>query len=204
MSEALRPATHARHYAEPPQKTDADGTRHWITRAANFVTVVSQAPTGAVLARNNPDEYMALLPPGTEAVAVADGTRVEMISRERCSEFCQRCNWGGSDPDRALQSEIWHAQRFGAGEWMPLSAENFLLVVENLFHGVPAPNFAPAADQHKNRGQSYLAGSGVRDPARKCIRTSRAGSGTFCGRTMRASLSHRSPVLVSPVLPGQE
>jgi hypothetical protein len=77
MSEALRPATHARHYAEPPQKTDADGTRHWITRTANFVTVVSQASTGAVLARSNFDEYMALLPPGTEAVAEADGTRVE-------------------------------------------------------------------------------------------------------------------------------
>jgi hypothetical protein len=77
MSEALRPATHARHYAEPPQKTDPDGSRHWITRAANFVTVVSQTPAGAVLARNNPDEYMVLLPPGTEAVAEAAGTRIE-------------------------------------------------------------------------------------------------------------------------------
>ena len=55
MSEALRSATHARHYAEPAQKTDADGTSHWITRAANFVTVISDAPAGAVLARNNPD-----------------------------------------------------------------------------------------------------------------------------------------------------
>ena len=77
MSEALRSATHARHYAEPPQKTDTDGAHHWITRAANFVTVVSQEPTGAVLARNNPDEYMVLLPPGTEAVAETDGERVE-------------------------------------------------------------------------------------------------------------------------------
>jgi len=77
MSEALRPATHARHYAEPPQKTDPDGSRHWITRAANFVTVVSQTPAGAVLARNNPDEYMVLLPPGTEAVAQAAGMRIE-------------------------------------------------------------------------------------------------------------------------------
>ena len=71
MSEALRPATHARHYAEPPQKTEADGTRHWITRAANFVTVVSQAPEGAVLDRDNPDEYMVLLPPETQATAVS-------------------------------------------------------------------------------------------------------------------------------------
>ena len=58
MSEALRPATHARHYAEPPQKTESDGTRHWVTRAANFVTVVSEAANGAVLTRDNPDEYM--------------------------------------------------------------------------------------------------------------------------------------------------
>ena len=77
MSEALRAATHARHYAEPPQKIDADGTRHWMTRAANFVIVISEAPAGAGLARNNPDEYMILLPPGTEAVAEANGARVE-------------------------------------------------------------------------------------------------------------------------------
>ena len=77
MSEALRPATHARHYVEPPQNTEADGTRHWITRAANFVTVVSQASNGAILERDNPDEYMVLLPPETEAVIEADGERVE-------------------------------------------------------------------------------------------------------------------------------
>jgi hypothetical protein len=77
MSEALRPATHARHYAEPPQKTEADGTRHWITRAANFVTVVSQAAEGAVLERDNLDEYMVLLAPETAAVIEADGQRVE-------------------------------------------------------------------------------------------------------------------------------
>ncbi len=77
MSEALRPATHARHYAEPPQKTETDGTRHWITRAANFVTVVSQVVEGAVLERENGDEYMVLLPPETEAVIEADGQRVE-------------------------------------------------------------------------------------------------------------------------------
>jgi hypothetical protein len=71
MNEALRPATHARHYAEPPQRTEPDGTRHWITRAANFVTVVSQAPNGAVLTRDNPDEWMLLLPPGTHATVEA-------------------------------------------------------------------------------------------------------------------------------------
>ena|SRR5436190_811229 len=77
MSEALRPATHARHYAEPPQKTEADGTRHWITRAANFVTIVTQAPEGAVLERDNRDEYMVLLPPETQAAIEADGQQVE-------------------------------------------------------------------------------------------------------------------------------
>jgi hypothetical protein len=77
MSEALRPATHARHYAEPPQQTAADGTCHWITRTANFVTVVSRAPKSAVIARNNLDEYMILLLPGTEAVVEANGERVD-------------------------------------------------------------------------------------------------------------------------------
>jgi hypothetical protein len=77
MSEALRQATHARHYVEAPQKREADGTCHWITRAANFVTVVSEASRGAVLARDNPDEYMLVLPPGTEAVMEANGERAE-------------------------------------------------------------------------------------------------------------------------------
>ena len=77
MSEAMRAATHARHYAEPPQKTDADGTRHWITRAANFITAVSRAEEGAVLARNNPDEYMVLLPPGTAVTVEAGSDRID-------------------------------------------------------------------------------------------------------------------------------
>jgi hypothetical protein len=77
MSEALRPATHARHYAEPPQQADADGARHWITRAANFVTVVSDAPAGGLLRRDNPDEYMVLLPPETEAAIESNGERVD-------------------------------------------------------------------------------------------------------------------------------
>jgi len=76
MSEALRQATHARHYAEAPQWTDSDGSRHWITRAANFVTVVTQATKGAVLDRDNPDEYMVLLPPETDAVFEAEGERI--------------------------------------------------------------------------------------------------------------------------------
>ena len=77
MTEAQRPATHARHYSEPPQKTDADGTLHWITRAANFATVVSRAKEGAVLARDNADEYMVLLPPGMAATIEAGAERIE-------------------------------------------------------------------------------------------------------------------------------
>ncbi len=77
MTEALRAATHARHYAEPPQSTGTDGSRHWITRAANFVTVVTQAPAGTVLARNNLDESMLLLPPGVAAEVDAGGDRVD-------------------------------------------------------------------------------------------------------------------------------
>lgn len=79
MSEALRPATHARHYAEPPEKIELDGARHWITRAANFVTVVSDASDGTVLERDNPDEHMVLLPPDTEAVIEATGECVESM-----------------------------------------------------------------------------------------------------------------------------
>ena len=41
------------------------------------MTVVSQAVKGAVLKRDNPDEYMLLLPPGTEALVSANGDSVE-------------------------------------------------------------------------------------------------------------------------------
>ncbi|MDB5580561.1 MAG: hypothetical protein JWR80_5737 [Bradyrhizobium sp.] len=74
MREAMRKATHARHYAEPPQMVGPDGSRHWITRAANFVVTVTDAAPDAVLERaQNPDEYMLLLPPGTEASIDAGG-----------------------------------------------------------------------------------------------------------------------------------
>lgn len=75
---AMRKATHARHYAQDPQITDADGTRHWITRAANFLTVVSDAKKGAVLERRgHPDEYMLLLPPGMSATIEARGETID-------------------------------------------------------------------------------------------------------------------------------
>jgi hypothetical protein len=77
MTEALRRATHARYYTEPPQKIDFDGSRHWITRAANFVIVVSETSSGAVLERDNVDEYMILVPQRTPAVAEAAGQKLE-------------------------------------------------------------------------------------------------------------------------------
>ncbi len=77
MTLALRKATHARHYCEQPQITDADGTKHWITRAANFVTVVTDAVEGAVLTRlGQADEYMAFVESGS-VVAEAGAERSE-------------------------------------------------------------------------------------------------------------------------------
>ncbi len=76
MSGALRKATHARHYAAPPQITDKDGSKHWITRAANFVVVVTEAKEGAVLSRQKqPDEYMAIIAPVAAASLEADGAK---------------------------------------------------------------------------------------------------------------------------------
>jgi quercetin dioxygenase-like cupin family protein len=66
---ARRKATHARHYREAPQITEPDGTRHWITRAANFVTIVSDAPAGARFVREaQPDEHMLFLPSGAATI----------------------------------------------------------------------------------------------------------------------------------------
>jgi len=54
------------------------GTRHWITLAANFVVVVSEANAGAVIERSSQaDEYMALLMPGVAATLEATGERIE-------------------------------------------------------------------------------------------------------------------------------
>lgn len=76
MSGAARAATHARLYESAPQLTDADGTRHWITRAANFAVVVTEAAKGAVLARaGQADEYMLLLA-GSEATVEAGTERI--------------------------------------------------------------------------------------------------------------------------------
>jgi hypothetical protein len=44
MSEALRPATHPPHYAEPPQMIDSDGSRHWIIRAGKKWLTSSPGP----------------------------------------------------------------------------------------------------------------------------------------------------------------
>lgn len=65
MSEPARPAHTARYYEQPPLRSDADGTRHWITRGSHFVVVATQARAGAVLDRSSAqqsDEYMLLLP----------------------------------------------------------------------------------------------------------------------------------------------
>ncbi len=77
MADALRTATHARHYQDAPQQVDEDGSRHWMTRAANFVVVVTDAAAGAVLSRiDNPDEYLLLLPE-VDASVEASGERIE-------------------------------------------------------------------------------------------------------------------------------
>jgi hypothetical protein len=78
MTLPAKPAHYARYYDEPANLTDADGTRHWITRSANFAVVVTQAQAGAVLERaEQPDEYMLLLPEQVGARIEADGQTVD-------------------------------------------------------------------------------------------------------------------------------
>lgn len=72
-----RLATYARHYCEAPQKQDADGSKHWITRAANFVTVVSEVQAGATITRPaQADEYMCFIVSGS-AVIEAGQNKIE-------------------------------------------------------------------------------------------------------------------------------
>jgi hypothetical protein len=70
-----RLATYARHYCEPPQQQDKDGSKHWITRAANFVTVVSELNAGAHIARSaQDDEYMCFVVSGQAHITSDHGS----------------------------------------------------------------------------------------------------------------------------------
>lgn len=72
MSTPIRAAHSAAIHDSPPQRTDGDGSRHWITRGANFAVVATQARAGAVLERSEqPDEWMLLLPRGQGATVQA-------------------------------------------------------------------------------------------------------------------------------------
>jgi len=75
---ALRPATHAKYYEQPPDRSDGDLAQSWMTRAGNLVVVVSDAKAGAVLDRaDNPDEWMLLLPAGVDASVEAGDETIE-------------------------------------------------------------------------------------------------------------------------------
>lgn len=79
MSVQLRGGFTAKFYSDPPALQETDGTRHWITRGANFVVVATQAVAGSVLRRSaadQTDEYMLLLPEDT-AAKVQAGTQSE-------------------------------------------------------------------------------------------------------------------------------
>lgn len=76
MSSATRQASGGWHYQEAPL-TDVDqGADTWITRGANFVSVVTRADAGTVLARSdNADEYMVV----TQAIGATITTGDETV-----------------------------------------------------------------------------------------------------------------------------
>ncbi|HEX5933474.1 MAG TPA: hypothetical protein VFY63_04850 [Pseudorhizobium sp.] len=72
---------YARHYEDPPQVTEAEGAKTWLTRGASFVISVTKAAAGTVLVRHdNPDEYMVILPVGVGAVLSAGAQTVEIAN----------------------------------------------------------------------------------------------------------------------------
>ncbi|WP_418025236.1 hypothetical protein ACNKFW_12135 (plasmid) [Paracoccus sp. TD-10] len=74
---ASRRAFCAHHYRDDPDLVERGGSRTWITRGVNLVIAVTEAQPGAVLARQGqPDEYMALLPAGTEVDLTAGGQNI--------------------------------------------------------------------------------------------------------------------------------
>lgn len=85
MSAQTRAAHFAHYYNAPATREEPDGTAHWITRATNFVVVVTRARAGAVLERQQqPDESMLLLPEGMRARLEAGGQVLESDGDALC------------------------------------------------------------------------------------------------------------------------
>lgn len=115
MNAPARPASGGWHFQDAPL-TDIDaGAESWITRGANFVTVVSKAPAGTVLARaDNPDEYMVvtgetgatisaggetihaaadsltIVPPGPSSVTLADEGQIVRVFSSEAADLAAR------------------------------------------------------------------------------------------------------------------
>jgi mannose-6-phosphate isomerase-like protein (cupin superfamily) len=56
-------ATQANHQRYAPRTVPGDSAPAWVTRGANFVVVVSRVSPGDTLVRDNPDEYVLVVPP---------------------------------------------------------------------------------------------------------------------------------------------
>lgn len=124
MSVSARPASGGWHYKEAPL-TDVDvGAETWIARGANFVTVLSSAPGGAVFARNdNPDEYMivtdkvgatvtaggetiavapdslTIVPPGPSSVTLAGDGLIVRVFSSRATDLAARASNASAYPE---------------------------------------------------------------------------------------------------------
>lgn len=117
MSTPARPASGGWHYKEAPLIDVDAGADTWIARGANFVTVVSTAPTGTTLARaDNPDEYMVItdkvgativaggetieaapdsltiVPPGPSSVTLAGDGEIVRVFSNRASDLAVRAS----------------------------------------------------------------------------------------------------------------
>ena len=117
MSSVARQASGGWHYREAPL-TDVDqGADTWITRGANFVSVVSQASGGTILARSdNSDEYMVvtykvgatiiaghetvqvepesltIVPPGPSSVTLSGDGLIVRVFPSRAADLAARAN----------------------------------------------------------------------------------------------------------------
>ena len=119
MTTPMRGGFTAKYYAEPPTLQDADGTRHWVTRAANFVVVATHAAAGARLQRTaaqQGDEYMLLLPEDMAASVEAGGQSVD-------SEGDSLSIVPPGDSSVTVHSAGWLYRIFSkqAQDWLPLA-----------------------------------------------------------------------------------
>lgn len=98
---------------DPHQWTERDGSPTWLTRADGFITAITRARAGTILARDNQEESMLILSPGQaarlqagEQAIDAQGCSLTIVPPGKSNITITQAGWvyrlyGAGEPDLA-------------------------------------------------------------------------------------------------------